>query len=78
MSLNAKDERRGMATKYRKPARKRQRTNHNGVPQLAAQIAGVSVYTVYAVIYGRVKSAHVSRAIEDARRQLQKARKRAA
>ncbi|MCL5744349.1 MAG: hypothetical protein M1541_10550 [Acidobacteria bacterium] len=69
-----------MATKYRKtaPKRKRQRTDHGGVPQLAAQIAGVSVFTVYAVIYGRVKSAHVTRAIKDARQQLRQIRKKAA
>ncbi len=69
-----------MAKKYRKtaPKRERQRTNHGGVPQLAAQIAGVSVNTAYAVIYGRVKSAHVSRAIEDARKQLRQARRKAA
>jgi hypothetical protein len=70
-----------MATNYRKrvPKRaRRKRTDHGGVPQLAAQIAGVSVYTVYAVIYKRVKSAHVDRAIADARRQLRQARKKAA
>ena len=67
--------------KYRKRVPKRaerKRRDHGGVPQLAAQIAGVSVNTAYAVIYGRVKSAHVSRAIEDARKQLRQARKKAA
>ena len=70
-----------MDAKYRKPApkrAKRKRADHHGVPQLAAQMAGVSVYTVYAVIYKRVKSAHVKRAIRDARQQLQQARKKAA
>lgn len=70
-----------MDTKYRKRVPKRverKRRNHGGVPQLAAQTAGVSVYTVYAVIYGRVKSAHVSRAIKDARRQLREIRRKAA
>jgi hypothetical protein len=70
-----------MVTKYRKRVPKqaeRKRRNHGGVPQLAAQIAGVSVYTVYAVIYGRVKSAHVTRAIQDARQQLRQARRKAA
>lgn len=70
-----------MSTKYRRTApkkAKRKRTDHHGVPQLAAQMAGVSVYTVYAVIYGRVKSAHVKRAISDARQQLRQARKKAA
>jgi hypothetical protein len=70
-----------MATKYRKRVPKRaegKRRDHGGVPQLAAQIAGVSVYTVYAVIYGRVKSAHVTRAIKDARQQLRNVRRKAA
>ncbi len=70
-----------MVTKYRKRVPKRderKRRDHGGVPQLAAQIAGVSVYTVYGVIYGRVKSAHVSRAIQDARQQLRQARRKAA
>ncbi len=56
----------------------RKRRNHHGVPQLAAKIADVSVYTVYGVIYGRVKSARVSRAIGEARQQLRQARRKAA
>ncbi len=69
-----------MATTYRKtaPRHKRKHTAHHGVPQLAAQIAGVSVHTVYAVIYKRVKSAHVSRAIEEAKQRLQQARRNGA
>ena len=59
-----------MAKKYRKTASTRTNQDHGGVPQLAAQIAGVSVYTVYGVIAGRVKSARVQRAIADAQRQL--------
>ncbi len=69
-----------MATTYRRtaPERKRKRTAHHGVPQLAAQIAGVSVHTVYAVIYKRVKAAHVSRAIDEAKQRLEQARRKAA
>jgi hypothetical protein len=70
-----------MAKRYRRPAPKRaKRINHDhgGVPQLAAQIAGVSVFTVYGVIYGRVKSARVQRAIDEAERQLRRAKGRAA
>ncbi len=69
-----------MATTYRRtaPKSKRKRTAHHGVPQLAAQIAGVSVHTVYAVIYKRVKSAHVSRAIDEAKQRLEQARRKAA
>ena len=70
-----------MAQRYRKSAPKRaKRINHDhgGVPQLAARIAGVSVWTAYGVIYGRVKSAHVARAIAEAERQLNHAKGRAA
>ena len=62
-----------MAKTYRKAAPKRaKRINHDhgGVPQLAARIAGVSVWTAYGVIYGRVKSARVQRALDEAERQL--------
>ncbi len=80
MSLNDGDERIGMVNKNRKRVPKRserKRRDHGGVPQLAAQIAGVSVHTVYGVIYGRVTSAKVSRAIKDARQQLRQARRKA-
>ena len=62
-----------MAKRYRKAAPKRaKRINHDhgGVPQLAARIANVSVWTVYGVIYGRVTSARVQRAIDEAAQRL--------
>jgi hypothetical protein len=70
-----------MAKRFRKPApKKAKRINHDhgGVPQLAAQLSGKSVWTVYGVIYGRFKSARVERAIAEAERQLHQAKRRAA
>jgi len=63
-----------MAKAYRKtaPKRAKKRTiqRHGGVPQLAAKISGRSIWTVYGVIYGRVKSARVQQALEEAARRL--------
>ncbi len=70
-----------MANAYRKaaPARaKRTNRRHGGVPQLAAQISGRSLTTVYKVIYGHVKSVAVQQAIAEARRQLRDAKRRTA
>ena len=67
-------ERRHMAKAYRKtaPKRAKKRTiqRHRGLVKLAAEIADRTIWTVYGVIYGRVKSAHVQQAIEEAERRL--------
>jgi hypothetical protein len=63
-----------MRKAYSKAAPKRaKRTNrdHCGVPQLAAKLSGRSLSTVYAVIYGRVKSACVEQWIRKAERMLE-------
>ena len=62
-----------MRKAYSKAAPKRaKRTNrdHGGVPKLAAKLSGRSLSTVYAVIYGRVKSAEVEQWIRKAERML--------
>lgn len=62
-----------MAKSYRKitpkPSKKRTR-RHGGLVKLAAKIAGRSIWTVYGVIYGRVKSARVLKALDEAQRRL--------
>lgn len=64
---------------YKKPKKaKRLNHDHGGVPQLAARIGGISVWTVYGVIYGRFTSAPAARAIKEAERQLRQASKKAA
>jgi hypothetical protein len=70
-----------MEKSYRKPAPARApRTNrdHGGVPELAAQICGRSLSMVYRVRNGKAKSAVVQQAIEEAERQLRRAKRRAA
>jgi hypothetical protein len=57
-----------MRNTYRKAAPKRsKRTEHNGVPQLAAQLCGCSLTMAYKVIYGNATSAKVQRAVDEAR-----------
>lgn len=53
-----------------KRAKKRTIQRHRGVVKLAAQIAGRSIWTVYGVIYGRVTSARVQQALDEAERRL--------
>jgi hypothetical protein len=65
-----------MPKQYRKAAPKRaKRTNrrHGDVVKLAAQISDRSIWTVYGVLNGRVKSERVQRAIDKANSQLQRA-----
>jgi hypothetical protein len=71
VSLIAKDERKGMATQYRKPAPKHRRyRRHDGVPELAAALCGCSLSMVYKVRNRKAKSAKVAAAIEEAERRL--------
>lgn len=62
-----------MAGKYKKTAvrkEERKRRRHHGVPQLAAEIAGVSIWMVYKVIYRQSTSARVQKAITEAKERL--------
>jgi len=63
-----------MAKAYRKTAPKRTKRRasrrHGSVVKLAAAIAGRSIWTVYGVINGRVKSARVRKALDEAERRL--------
>ena len=60
-----------MAKAYRKaapkPATERTMQRYGGVVRLAAEISGRSIWTVYGVISGRVKSARVQEAIDEAK-----------
>ena len=71
-----------MAKAYRKtaPKRAKKRTirRHGGVVKLAAEISGRTIWTVYGVIYGRVKSARVQQALDEAERRLLAAKGQAA
>jgi len=70
-----------MTTRYKKAApKKAKRTNrdHGGVPQLAAKLSGRSIWTVYGVIYRRVKSAHIERCIKKAQHLLTGTKEQAA
>lgn len=56
------------------PARKRRRrTNrrYGDLVKVAARISGRSPKTIYAVLKKRIKSAHVSQAIAEAKKQIQ-------
>ena len=48
----------------------KEKQRHNGVPQLAAEIAGVSVWMAYKVMYGQAQSRKVNRALAIARQRL--------
>ncbi len=68
-----------MAKVYRKAARKRRRNrDHDGVPQLAAQLCGCDLSMAYKVRNGQATSAKVSKAIEEAERQILRAKGQAA
>lgn len=68
------DEQRHMAKLYTRTAPKsrerKEKQRHNGVPQLAAEIAGVSVWMAYKVMYGQAQSRKVNRALAIARQRL--------
>ncbi len=63
-----------MAKLYTRTAPKsgdrKERQRHNGVPQLAAEIAGVSVWMAYKVMYGQAQSRKVNRALAIAKQRL--------
>jgi hypothetical protein len=69
-----------MANGYRKTAPKRVRVNrrYGDLVKLAAQIAHRSIWTVYGVIHGRVKSEPIRRALDQAEVQLRREKRRAA
>ena len=70
-----------MSKEYRKAAPKRaKRVNgqHGGaMVRLAAQIAGVTIWSVYGVLNKRVKSKRVQQAIDQARAELNRAERAA-
>jgi len=69
-----------MAKAYRKPAPKRaKRINrrHGDLVKLAARISDRSIWTVYGVLHGRVRSERVQQAIDEAEARLRHARRAA-
>jgi len=68
-----------MAKGYRKAAPKRARMNrrYGDLVKLAAQIAHRTIWTVYGVIHGRVKSELVQHALDQAEAQLRREKRRA-
>jgi hypothetical protein len=56
--------------------KRRRRTNrrYGDLVKVAARLSGRSPKTIYAVLKGTIKSAHVLRAIEEADRQLRSVR----